>query len=356
MLRGERERFSPQLPVTERMRQDPGMDERIRLAHGSGGRLSHRLIEQVFRPRLGVDAPLDDSFVFDVSRGRLAITTDVHVVDPIFFPGGDIGRLAICGTVNDLVVQGARPQYIAAAFVLEEGLPLAELERILESMAHAATEAGVRVTAGDTKVVPRGKGDKVFVTTTGIGEIVAGYPISGANARPGDAVLVSGPIGDHEMAIVAARAGIELEGEFRSDVAPLTDLVLPLLETCEVHAMRDPTRGGLATTLNEIARQSRVGIELDEGSVPVRPEVLGACELLGFDPLYLACEGRVVVILPDKEADRALETLRTHPLGQGAARIGRVVGEPAGKVFLRTRIGGRRVLDMLSGEQLPRIC
>ncbi len=314
------------------------------------------MIDELFRKHFGSDVPADDSFVDDFPGEQLALTTDAHVVDPIFFPGGDIGRLSVNGTVNDLVVQGAEPLFIAAAFILEEGLLVEELERIVRSMADAAREVGVRIVAGDTKVVPRGSGDRVFITTTGVGAVRSHHSISGANARPGDVVLVSGPVGDHEMAIVAARSGIELEGDFRSDTAPLLDLARPLWESCEIHVMRDPTRGGLATTLNEIARQARVAIEIDEGEVPVRPEVQGACELLGFDPLYLACEGRLVVLLPQEEADRALEIMKANPLGRQAAKVGRVVPEPPGKVYLRTRIGGRRVLDLLSGEQLPRIC
>ncbi|MDZ7374460.1 MAG: hydrogenase expression/formation protein HypE [candidate division KSB1 bacterium] len=332
------------------------MGERIRLAHGSGGRLTLRLIEEVFRARFGVNEPPDDSFVTDLPHERIAVTTDAHVVEPIFFPGGDIGRLAICGTVNDLAVQGAVPRLITAAFVLEEGLSLVELDRIVASMAQAAETVGARIVAGDTKVVPKGKGDKVYIVTTGLGVVESPYPLSGSNARPGDVVLVSGPVGEHEMAIIAARSGIALDGDFCSDVAPLLDLAAALWRSCEVHAMRDPTRGGLATTLNEISRQSRVAIEVDERSVPVRPEVLGACELLGFDPLYLACEGRLVAVVPESEAERALTVLRTHPLGREAAVVGRVLREPEARVYLRTGIGGRRILDLLSGEQLPRIC
>jgi len=328
----------------------------IRLAHGSGGRLTHRLIRDIFRRHFGDDVPLDDSFIARSPGERIAVTTDAYVVDPIFFPGGDIGRLAVSGTVNDLAVQGAMPVYIAVAFVLEEGLPLNELEQVVQSMAATCAGVGARIVAGDTKVVPRGKGDRLFVATSGLGVVLSPWPLSGANARAGDVVLVSGPVGEHEMAILVSRSGIELGGEFRSDVAPVLDLARALWESCEVHAMRDPTRGGLATALNEIARQSQVAIEVDEGQVPVRSEILGACELLGFDPLYLACEGRLIAVVPEAEAERALSVMRSQPLGRDAAVIGRVLPEPKGRVYLRTSVGGRRILDLLSGEQLPRIC
>jgi len=332
-------------------------DSTIRLAHGSGGRLTHELIQKVFRPHFDDSLPLDDSAVLDFPPGRLAFTTDVHVVDPIFFPGGDIGRLSVCGTVNDLAAQAARPLYLTAAFVLEEGLSLNDLERVVKSMRQAADEAGVRVVAGDTKVVPKGKGDKVYIATAGVGVVPVGRQVSGANARPGDAVLISGTVGDHGMAVLSVRSGIAFESTMVSDVAPLNDLVESLFRAgLDVHVLRDPTRGGVATTLNEIARQSGVAIEVEEEAVLLRPEVLGACELLGFDPLYVANEGKMLVFVPAAEGNRALEILRAHPLGREAAVIGRVLEGPAGRVFLRTQIGGRRILDMLSGEQLPRIC
>ena len=346
---------------TERVPKDFGRltvnDKTIRLAHGSGGRLTQELIEQVFRRYLGHSLPLDDSAVLDFPPGRLAFTTDAHVVDPIFFPGGDIGRLAVCGTVNDLAAQAARPLYLSAAFVLEEGFSVSDLERVVRSMRQAADEAGVRVVTGDTKVVPRGKGDRVYVTTSGVGVVAPDRRVSGANAQPGDVVLISGTVGDHGMAVISVRSGISFETDLVSDVAPLNGLVEALFQAgVQVHALRDPTRGGVATTLNEIARQSGVAIEVDEASVPLRPEVIGACELLGFDPLYVANEGKMLVFVPAEDAEKTLQTLRAHPLGRHAAAIGRVLDEPPGRVFLKTQIGGRRILDMQSGEQLPRIC
>jgi len=339
---------------------DRSRTDTVLLAHGSGGRMSHRLVEEYFLPAFANPALnlLEDSSLVDAGGVRVAMTTDSYVVDPLFFPGGDIGRLAVCGTVNDLAVSGARPLALTAGFILEEGFPLADLRRILDSMRAAALEAGVAVVAGDTKVVPRGKGDKVFVNTAGVGLLPPGREVGARCVRPGDAVLINGPVGDHGIAVMLAREGFQVSEEIRSDCAPLFDLIDPLFQAgLPVHAMRDPTRGGLATTLNEIASAAKVRIEIDEDQLPVRPSVQGAAEIFGFDPLYLANEGKVVLCLPAEFAGPALGLFRKHPLGDGAAVIGRVLdgaGRPA--VTLRTQIGGSRILDMLVGEQLPRIC
>ncbi|MBC7187675.1 MAG: hydrogenase expression/formation protein HypE [Calditrichaeota bacterium] len=335
------------------------MDEVIRLAHGSGGQLTHALIREVFLPYFDNPAlaALNDSALLQLSGSRTAFTTDAYVVQPIFFPGGDIGRLAISGTVNDLSAQGARPVAISAAFIIEEGLRVAELQQVLASMAAAAREAGVAVVAGDTKVVPAGAADKLFITTAGVGTLLVEQPPTGSGARVGDAVIVTGTIGDHGMAVMAARAGLSLQGALRSDVAPLNHLVEGLFACgVEVHAMRDPTRGGVATTLNEIARASGVEIVIEEERIPVADEVKGACELLGFDPLYVANEGKMIVFVPVAHAERAIACLHSHALGRQAAIIGKVAKESKGRVLLRTAIGGHRILDMLVGEQLPRIC
>ncbi len=331
--------------------------EKILLSHGSGGRASRRLIEEVFlknftNPQL---APLDDSAELPLKE-RLAFTTDSYVVKPLFFPGGDIGRLSISGTVNDLWMKGAKPLFLSASFIIEEGLEWELLRRVAASMASTAKEAGVEVVCGDTKVVEKGGADRLFITTAGVGRIWSGVEVSGAGAKPGDVVICSGTIGDHGMAILSRREGIEIKSPLKSDCAPLTPLMERLLkETTGVHSLRDPTRGGLATTLNEIAHSSKVGIFLKEEEIPVREEVRGICELLGFDPLYVANEGKFILILPAEEAQRALRALRSHPLGRDAQVIGWVEEEPEG-VFLKTRIGGTRPLLMLEGEQLPRIC
>jgi len=289
--------------------------------------------------------------------GRLAVTTDAHIVAPLFFPGGDIGRLAVSGTVNDLAVMGAQPLWLTASFILEEGLEMGVLRRIVDSMRRTAVEAGVQIIAGDTKVAERGKADGVFIQTTGVGTIPLGREIGGAQARPGDTVLVSGPVGDHGLAVLAARGQLGFAIDVESDVAPLNGLIEALFDAgVEIHVLRDPTRGGVATTLNEIAQQSGVSITLDEEAIPIRPAVASACELLGFDPLYVANEGRVVVIVAAESAGAALRALRTHPLGRGAQRIGLVEAGPAGRVRMRTRLGTTRVVEMLSGEMLPRIC
>jgi hydrogenase expression/formation protein HypE len=288
---------------------------------------------------------------------RLAFTTDSYVVDPIFFPGGDIGRLAVCGTVNDLAMRGADPLYLSAGFILEEGFPFADLERILQSMAAAALEAGIQIVAGDTKVVPRGAADKIFINTSGLGQIPAGIDIAGQNAAPGDVILVSGTVGDHGLTILSRREGLAFESPLRSDAAPLNGLVRLLRDVCpRLHVLRDPTRGGLATTLNEIARQSQVAVEIQEESLPLRPAVIAAAEILGLDPLYLANEGKLVAFLPETDARQVLAAMRSHPYGREGAIIGRVLPENPGRVILKTAIGGRRLLDMLTGEPLPRIC
>jgi len=330
------------------------------LGHGSGGLLTHRMIRDVFLEAF--DNPAlrrgDDAAVLALEKpGRLALTTDAHIVSPLFFPGGDIGRLAICGTVNDLAVLGAQPRWLTASFILEEGLAMADLRRVVDSMRRAADEAGVQVVAGDTKVVERGKADGLFIQTTGVGTIPDGRDVGGARARPGDAVFISGPLGDHGLAVLAARGQLGFTIDVESDVAPLNGLVEALFASgAEIHVLRDPTRGGLATTLNEIARQSAVAITLEEEVILVRPAVASACELLGFDPLYVANEGRLIVIAAEGSVANALAALRAHPLGQEAQRIGLVESGPAGRVRLHTRLGTTRVIEMLSGEMLPRIC
>jgi len=334
--------------------------DHVVLGHGSGGLLTHRMIRDVFLEAF--DNPAlrrgDDAAVLALERpGRLALTTDAHIVSPLFFPGGDIGRLAICGTVNDLAVLGAQPRWLTASFILEEGLAMADLRRVVDSMRRAADEAGVVVVAGDTKVAERGKADGLFIQTTGVGTIPEGRDVGGALARPGDVVFVSGPLGDHGLAVLAARGQLGFTIDVESDVAPLNGMVEALFASgAEIHAMRDPTRGGLATTLNEIARQSSVSITLEDEAIPVRPAVASACELLGFDPLYVANEGRLIVISTEGAAEAVLAAMRADPLGRGAERIGLVEPGPAGRVRLHTRLGTTRVVEMLSGEMLPRIC
>jgi hydrogenase expression/formation protein HypE len=331
----------------------------VQLAHGGGGRLMRELIEQIFLPAFAnpVLAARHDSAVLPVDRGRIAFTTDTYVVQPRAFPGGDIGRLAICGTVNDLAMAGARPVWLSAGFIIEEGLPFDELRHIVLSMRAAAAECRVELVTGDTKVVDRGKGDGIFINTAGVGIVPEGVVVRPGRVAAGDAVLLSGDVGRHGIAVLSVREGIAFETRVESDCAPLAALVAALTEAgIEVHCLRDPTRGGLATTLGEIAADAGVAIEIDEVAVPVSDGVAGACELLGLDPLYVACEGRVVAFVPETESERALALLRRQPLGRGATRIGTVGTEPAGMVTLRTRLGARRLLDLLSGEQLPRIC
>ena len=334
----------------------------ILLAHGSGGRLTQELIETVFLERLGnaLLAKKDDAAVWTLSQPgpeRIALTTDSYVVNPIFFPGGDIGRLAVCGTVNDLAMVGAAPLCLTAGFILEEGLPRADLERVVASMAEAGREAGVNIVAGDTKVVERGGADRLFITTTGVGQVPEGVSISGANVEPGDVVILSGSMGVHGMAVMSQREGIGFSFPLLSDCAPLNGLVAAMLETGRpIHCLRDPTRGGLATTLNEIACQSAVGIDIREACIPVSEGVRAACELLGLDPLYVANEGKLVAFVPPEEERPVLEAMRGHRYGQEATVIGRAVSNHAGRVVMETALGAHRVLDMLSGAQLPRIC
>jgi hydrogenase expression/formation protein HypE len=335
-------------------------DDAVVMGHGSGGKLTHDLIARRFYPRFSNPALLrgDDSAVLpSPGDGQLALTTDSHIVAPLFFPGGDIGRLAVCGTVNDLAMLGAQPRWLTAAFILEEGLPLATLERVIDSMQAAAHEAGIEIVAGDTKVAERGKADGLFINTAGVGWIPDGRCPGGAEARPGDQVLLSGMLGDHGISVLAARGQLQFEAEVTSDVAPLNGLVEVMFEASpQVHVLRDPTRGGLATALNEIALQSKVGIEIDEDSIPVRPAVQAACELLGFDPLYIANEGKLVAIVAPDSAEAVLQAMRHHPYGKDSCRIGRVTADPVGRLLMRTAIGGTRVVDILAGEMLPRIC
>src|SRR5271156_3062408 len=336
----------------------------IVLGHGSGGKLTADLIDHVFLPAFTnpVLDKLGDQAVLTIGGARLAFTTDSFVVTPIFFPGGDIGRLAVHGTVNDLAMSGARPLYLSAAFILEEGLLVADLRRVVESMRAAAAQAGVQFVTGDTKVVNRGKGDQIFITTTGIGVIESDVHISADRARPGDQIILSGYLGDHGMAIMSQREGLEFEGAIASDCASLHGLVATMLRTPAaeavdfIHCLRDPTRGGAATTLNEIAKRAGVGMLLREQSIPVRESVKGACEVLGLDPLYVANEGKLLAVVAPEMADAVLRQMQQHELGRDAAIIGEVVAEHPGMVLMKTQIGGTRVLDVMFGEQLPRIC
>ena len=332
----------------------------IDMAHGSGGRAMAQLIEELFAKHLGNEylAQGDDGALLPhPGEGRLVMATDSHVVSPLFFPGGDIGCLSVYGTINDVAVMGAEPLYLSAGFILEEGFKLADLARIVQSMAAAAREAGVPIVTGDTKVVERGKGDGVFITTTGVGVVRPGNELSGRNALPGDAILVSGTLGDHGMAIMAERESLGFESPIVSDTAALHGLIAAMRESgAEIHVLRDPTRGGLATTLNEIARQSGVGMMLQEKNLPVKPEVEAACEFLGLDPLYVANEGKLVAICAAADAEKLLAVMRAHPLGGAAAMIGTVHEDAHRFVQMTTGFGGRRIVDWLSGEQLPRIC
>ena len=335
-------------------------DDTVQVAHGGGGRMSQRLMDSVFLPALRNPAleTRHDGAVIALPPGRLAFTTDSYVISPIFFPGGDIGSLSVHGTVNDLAMCGARPLHLSAGFIIEEGLPIASLRRIADSMARAAEAAGVTVVTGDTKVVDRGKGDQVFINTAGIGVVPDGVEIAPPRARPGDVVLVSGEIAVHGIAILSVRQGLQFETAMLSDSASLHELVGAALDVAgsHLHVLRDPTRGGVASALNEIATAAGVSIELEERSIPVNEAVQGACELLGFDPLYVANEGKCLAIVAPTHARAVLEAWRQNPLGRDAAIIGQVREEPRGRLVLHTRIGARRVVDMLSGEQLPRIC
>ena len=333
---------------------------RIDLSHGSGGRAMAQLIEELFTAAFDNEylRQGNDGALLPVpAGGRLVMAADAHVVSPLFFPGGDIGCLSVHGTINDVAVMGAKPLWLSASFILEEGFPLADLKRIVESMAAASKEAGVPVVTGDTKVVEQGKGDGVFITTTGVGIVPEGVSLSGDQARPGDKILISGTLGDHGMAIMAERESLGFSAPIQSDTAALHGLIESLLASgAAIRVLRDPTRGGLATTLNEIARQSKVGMMIEEKAVPVNPEVAAACEFLGLDPLYVANEGKLVVIVAAEDADKALATMRTHPLGQRAALVGTVHEDPHHSVQMTTAFGGRRIVDWLTGEQLPRIC
>ncbi len=337
-------------------------DEKITLSHGSGGKATHNLIEGVFAPAFSNPLldPMDDAANFGINGTgqRLAFTTDTYVVSPLFFPGGDIGKLAVHGTINDLAMAGAEPLYLSAGFILEEGFPIPNLRRIVTSMAQAATEAGVAIVTGDTKVVQRGKADGLFINTAGVGLVRATWPLGQTQLQPGDRVLLSGEIGNHGIAIMLAREALDIESDVQSDTAPLHTLVVALLAAAGegIHCLKDPTRGGVATCLNEMALGSEVSIALDEHAIPVHPEVRGACEILGLDPLTIANEGKLLAIVAPDKADAALKAMRNHPLGREARIIGTVQAEPAGMVFLRTDIGGTRVLDMLVGDPLPRIC
>ena len=332
----------------------------VDLSHGAGGRASTQLVDDIFRPAFD-NALLDqgnDQAAFDVAAGRMVMSTDGYVIWPLFFPGGDIGSLSVHGTVNDLAMAGAQPLHLAASYILEEGFPLADLQRIAVSMGRAAAEAGVAIVTGDTKVVERGKADGLFITTTGIGLVPAGIVISGDRARPGDRVIVSGSIGDHGVAVMSKRANLGFETEILSDSAALNGLVAVMVDAAGagLRVMRDPTRGGLAATLNEIARQSRCGFHVHESAIPVRPDVVAACELLGLDPLNVANEGKLVAIVEPAAADRLLAAMRAHPLGRDAAIIGSVTEDDQGFVQMTTAFGGGRIVDWLTGEQLPRIC
>jgi hydrogenase expression/formation protein HypE len=333
---------------------------RIDLSHGSGGRAMAQLISEIFKEAFANDllAQGNDQAVFEIPAGRMAMTTDGYVVSPLFFPGGNIGSLAVHGTVNDLAMSGAKPMHLSASFILEEGFPLSDLQRIARSMGNAAREAGVKIVTGDTKVVERGKADGVFISTAGIGIVPDGINLSGENAKPGDAILVSGTLGDHGVAIMSSRENLEFETQIVSDSAALHGLTAAMVEACGPHLrlMRDPTRGGLAATLNEIAHQSGVGIRIEEDALPIRPQVAAACELLGLDPLFVANEGKLVVFVAASAAERLLAVMRAHSLGRDAAIIGHVVADDHRFVQMATSFGGGRIVDWLSGEQLPRIC
>ena len=343
--------FTCPLPLTEY--------KNVLLAHGGGGKLSHQMIQKIFISQFKNDLldPLHDGAMFTLGGARCAFSTDSYVINPIFFPGGDIGTLAVNGTVNDLAMCGARPLYFSSAFIIEEGLPMEDLWRVVLSMKQAAEAAGVQLVTGDTKVVDRGKGDKLFINTSGIGIIPDGVKISPQRAKPGDKIFLSGSIAEHGIAIMSVREGLEFETQIESDCAPLNGLVETMLATSkEIHVLRDPTRGGVASALNEIAESAQVGISIREEHIPVSEEVRGACEILGFDPLYVANEGKLIAFVSAEAADNVLKTMRAHPLGKNAILIGEVVANHPGTVIMKTHIGGSRVVDMLSGEQLPRIC
>lgn len=334
-------------------------NDRVNMTHGSGGRAMAQLIEELFVRHFdnALLRQANDQASFDVSAGRMVMSVDGHVISPLFFPGGDIGSLSVHGTVNDVAMSGAKPLYLSAGFILEEGFPLADLERIIISMAKAASDANVPVITGDTKVVEKGKGDGVFITTTGIGVVPEGINISGDLAQVGDVILVNGSMGDHGVAIMSSRENLEFETTIESDSAALHTLIADLVNAVpDIHCLRDPTRGGLATTLNELAQQSGVGMSIRESDIPVKPAVSAACELLGLDPLYVANEGKLICICASKDADLALQTMQAHPQGTEAAIIGEVIQDEHGFVQMQTAFGGSRIVDWLAGEQLPRIC
>lgn len=331
----------------------------VQLAHGSGGKLSRQLVEEVMWPAFANSLlePMHDGAQFAVKPGRMAFSTDSFVVKPLFFPGGDIGKLAVCGTVNDLAMNGAIPQYLSAGFILEEGFPLTQLQQIVASMAKAAKEAGVAIVTGDTKVVEKGAAEGIYINTAGVGYIPEGISVSGSLARAGQAVIINGSIGDHSLAVMGQRHGLTLPASVTSDCAPLNGMVQELLTAVpQISVLRDPTRGGLATALNEIAGQSEVGIMLEEEQILVDSAVQAACDILGFDPVYMANEGKCLLFVEQEYTEKVLEVMHQHPYGKQARVIGTVVKEPVGQVGLRTAIGGLRLLDMLTGEQLPRIC
>jgi len=333
--------------------------QEIVLAHGSGGKLSQRLMQEMVLPRFRNDLlePLHDGAIFSCNGARMAFSTDSYVVNPIFFPGGDIGKLAVHGTVNDLAMCGARPLYLSVGFILEEGMRMADFERVVESMQEAAAASGVALVTGDTKVVDRGKADGIFVNTSGIGMVPDGVNIAPGRARAGDKILLSGEIAVHGIAIMSVREGLEFETQIASDTAALNGLVDAMLDACkDIHVLRDPTRGGISSALTEIAQSARVGMLLEEARIPIGEEVKGACEILGLDPLYVANEGKLLAIVAPEDADNVLRAMRGNPLGKQAEIIGQVTGEHPGYVMMRTRVGGTRIVDMLSGEQLPRIC
>jgi hydrogenase expression/formation protein HypE len=333
--------------------------KQVLLAHGGGGKLTHQLIRTMFAAQFSNEllSPLHDGAIFSVNGTRFAFSTDSFVVNPIFFPGGTIGDLAVNGTVNDLAMCGATPLYLSVAFIIEEGMMMEDLWRVVLSMKKAADRAGVALITGDTKVVDRGKGDKIFINTSGVGMMKDGVNMNPTNARPGDVVILSGPIAVHGIAIMSVREGLEFETEICSDTAPLNGLVEDMLRVeRDIHVLRDPTRGGVASALNEIAESADIGILIRDEHIPVPDEVRGACEILGLDPLYVANEGKLVAIVPQTSAQAILSAMRLHPLGKHAANIGEVVAEHPGTVLMNTRVGGTRVVDMLSGEQLPRIC
>jgi hydrogenase expression/formation protein HypE len=334
------------------------MSEAIILAHGSGGRLSHELMERILLPPLANPLldKLDDSAVFE-SSGYLAFTTDSYVVNPIFFPGGDIGKLSICGTINDLAMSGANPLYLSLSLIIEEGLPLNELKLIIQSIKATTEKAGVKIITGDTKVVNKGQTDKIFINTSGIGAISPNINISGSNAKVGDDIILSGTIGDHGMAIMSQREGLKFEISVESDCAPLNEMVSQMiLASHKIHSLRDPTRGGLATTLNELAHQSDVGIVIEETKIPIKEGVRAACELLGFDPLHIANEGKLIAIVDHHDTDKILASIKSNQYGKDAAIIGGITDAHKGKVVLKTKFGPSRLVDMLTGELLPRIC